>query len=147
VDRTKTFSSLAAAATVVASLAMVASTSALAACKTTLRGELVPTQELPWYTFQGKFLFFSLIELTTANRTDSEKDFQSLVVPNTRTSFPVPFALDIDSPKDCPSEFELRVIVHATNPPPKFTYGGELRGRKKISIDKFETIPLWGGSF
>jgi hypothetical protein len=144
-DSKKTLS--AAAAAVVASLAMVTSTSALGACKTTLRGELVPTEELPWYTFQGKFLFFWLIEETAANRTGSEKDFQSFVVPNTRTAFPVPFALEIDSSKDCPSEFELRVVVHATNPPPKFTYGGELRGRKKVSLDKFEIIPLWGGSF
>lgn len=145
-DRKKTLSA-AAAAVVVASLAMVTSTSALGACKTTLRGELVPTEELPWYTFEGKFLFFSLIEMTAANRTGSEEDFQSFVVPNTRTAFPVPFALEVDSPKDCPREFELRVVVHTTNPPPQFTYGGELRGRKKIRPGKFESIPLWGGSF
>jgi len=144
-DHTKTLSSSVAAVVIAALLTM--STSALGACKTTLRGELVPDAPIPSLAFEGKFLFFSLVDKTPANPTGSEKDFQSFVVPNTRTTYPIPFALDIDSPKDCPSELELRVFVYATNPPPKFTYGGPLGGKKTIRLDRFESISLWGGSF
>ncbi|UPK00616.1 hypothetical protein [Bradyrhizobium sp. 170] len=146
-DRTKTFSS--AAAAVAVSLAMVTSTSALGACKTTLRGELVQAP-VPGRAFPKKFLFFDLAEMTPASATGSEQRFQSFVVPNTSTTLPIPFALDIDSPKDCPSELELRISSEDTDQPTFFrfaSYAPPLRGQKMIRLDKFESIPVWGPHF
>src|SRR5262245_57191090 len=82
-DYKKTFSSPAAAVLVMASLAIV-STSALGACKTTLRGELVQAPPAPVLrqAYPGKFLFFDLIEKTPGNPAGSHQRFQSFVVPN-----------------------------------------------------------------
>jgi hypothetical protein len=147
-DDTKTLSSSTAAAVVAASLAMVMSTSALGACKTTLRGELVQAP-VPGRAFPKKFLFFNLVEKTPASPTGSEQPFQSFVVPNTNTTLPIPFALDIDSPKDCPSELELRISSEDTESPGfRFaSYEPPLRGQKKIRLDQFEIIPVWGPYF
>ena len=96
-DRMTTFTS--AAAAVVASLAMVMSTGALGACKTTLRGELVQAPDAG-QAFPLEFLFFSLSETTQDGATSPEKPlkrFQSFIVPNTRTALPIPFALDIST--------------------------------------------------
>jgi hypothetical protein len=67
-DHKKTFSSPAAAVVVMASLAMM-STSALGACKTTLRGELVQAPAAPVLrqAHPEKFLFFYLVEMTPAS--------------------------------------------------------------------------------
>jgi hypothetical protein len=147
-DHKTTFSSPAAAVVVMASLAMVMSTSALGACKTTLRGELVQAP-VPGRAFPKKLLFFNLVEKTPASQTGSEQRFQSFVVPNTSTTLPIPFALDIDSPKDCPSELELRISSEdiefsgfrfASYQPP-------LWGWKTIHLDTFEIIPVWGPYF
>ena len=139
----------AAAVVVVASLAMM-STSALGACKTTLRGELVQAQPAPVLrqAYPRKFLFFHLAEMTPGSPTGSERPFQSFVVPNTSTTLPIPFALDIDALKDCPSELELRVGSYDTDQP-TFHFGGDyhLRGRKTIRLDAFESIPVWGPYF
>ena len=136
---------LSAAAAVVASLAMVTSTSALGACKTTLRGELVQAPDRLG-AFPHKFLVFNLFEITQDNGTSAEKgpkSFQSFVVPNTRTTLPIPFELDVDSPKDCPSELELSVGTHDADHPLIFSYGDSpLTGRKTIHLDKFESIPV-----
>jgi hypothetical protein len=136
------------AAVVMASLAM--STGALGACKTTLRGELVQAPG-PRPAFLLKFLLFSLSETTQDNGTSTEKrlePFQSFVVPNTRTTFPIPFALNIDSPKDCPNELELSVSTHDTDQPPFFSFNDRpLSGGKTIHLDKFESISVWGPTF
>jgi hypothetical protein len=150
VDHRTTSSSAAAAIVVAASLAMMMSTSALGACKTTLRGELVQAEAAPVLrpAYPQKFLFFYLAEMTPGSATGSEQRFQSFVVPNTSTTLPIPFALDIDSPKDCPSELELRISSYNTDQP-TFRFGSDyaLMGKKTIRLDKFESIPVWGSHF
>jgi hypothetical protein len=149
----------AAAAAVVASLAMVMSTSAMGACKATLRGELVQAPG-GGQAFPLKFLFFSLSETTQETTKDSAtsaekrlQPFQSFIVPNTSTTLPIPFALDIDQPKDCPSELEMSVGTDRTDQPdptPRFVWNSDhiaLTGRKTIRLDKFESIPVWGARF
>jgi len=111
-----TIASTTAAVFVAASLAMLKPTRALGACQTTLRGELVrsDSEQAKPPMFQAaprKFLFFSLRETAKDNRMDVEKQFKSFTVPNTRTTFPIPFALEIDSPKDCATELELNVFT------------------------------------
>jgi hypothetical protein len=143
-DHMTTFSS--AAAAVVASPAMVMSTGALGACKTTLRGELVQAPDR-LQAVPRKFLVFKLFETTQDNTTSTEKrleTFQTFVVPNTRTTLPIPFALAIDQPKDCPSELELGVGAHDKDKAFIFTFGDLLlTGDKAIHLDKFEIIPVW----
>jgi hypothetical protein len=147
-DHVTTFSSMASAVVVGAALAIGTSSGALGACKTTLRGELVKSPGSSNKVLPQKFLFFTLVEKTPASPTGSDKHFQSFVVPNASTALPIPFALDIDSPKDCPSELELRVDTDDTDHPPMFSYGAKLlRGRKTIRLDKFESIPVMGPSF
>jgi hypothetical protein len=150
-DCTKTLSSAVAAVVVAVSLAMVTPTSALGACKTTLRGELVQAEPAPVLrpAYPRKFLFFYLAEMTPASATGSERRFQSFVVSNTSTTLPIPFALDIDSPNKCPSELELRISSDDTDQP-RFRFGNadeSLRGQKTIRLDKFEIIPVWGPNF
>lgn len=153
-DHKTTFSS--AAAAIGASLVIVMSTSALAACKTTLRGELVQAPGGGNKAYPREFLFFSLSETAQDSATSAEKrlkPFQSFIVPNTSTTLPIPFALDIDSPKDCPSELELSVGTDRTDQPdptPRFRYNSDhvaLTGGKTIHLDKFESIPVWGPRF
>ena len=137
-----------AGAAIATSLAMVMSTSALGACKTTLRGELVQVQT-PRTAFPDKFLSFSLSEIAQDNRTDAEKPFQSFVFPNTRTELPIPFVLEIDSPRDCPGEVELSVSSGDSDVP-VFRFASwqpPLRGRKTIRLGDFATIPVWGPLF
>ena len=151
-NRMTTFT--AAAAAVAASLAMVMSTGALGACQTTLRGELVQAPDrLP--AVPRKFLVFTLSEVMQYNGMSAEKrltstgkvleTFQIFVVPNTRTTLPIPFALDVDSPKGCPGELELDVGTYETEQPFIFTHGGglALTGGKAIRLDRFESIPVW----
>jgi len=130
-----------------ASLAMMMSTSALGACKTTLRGELVQAP-VPGRAYPGKFLFFDLVEKTPGNPAGSERQFQSFVVPNTGTTLPISFALDIDSPKDCPSDLELRIDTRDTDQV-TFRFGSDyaLTGWKTIRLDQFESVPVWGPYF
>ena len=146
-DHRTTFSSAVAAVGVIAALAMT-STSALGACKTTLRGELVQAP-VPGRAFPKKFLFFYLAEMTPASATGSEQRFQSFVVQNTSTTLPIPFALDIDSPNDCPSELELSISSEDTESRGfRFTsYQPPLIGQKKIRLDTFEIIPVRGPYF
>ena len=150
-DGKTTFSS--AAAAVVASLAMVLSADALGACSTTLRGELVQALDAG-QAFPLKFLFFSLSETTQDNGTRPEKRkiFQSFVVPNTRTTLPIPFALDIDSPKDCPGELDLSVGIDRAErdltPRLRSGHNGPaLKGEKTIHLDRFESISVRGSAF
>jgi hypothetical protein len=127
------------------SLAMMMSTSALGACKTTLRGELVQTPSRQ--AFPRKFLLFSLIEITWDRGGIAQTPFQSFVVPSTGATFPIPFALDIDSPSDCPSELELRVGSEDVDHP-IFRYGDHpLTGSKMVRFDRFESVRVWGPNF
>jgi hypothetical protein len=72
------------------------------------------------------------------------KSFQSFVVSNARITFLIPFALDIDSPKDCPGELELFVSAHDTDQLPILTFGDlPLTAEKTIHLDQFESIPVW----
>jgi hypothetical protein len=113
------------------------STAALGACNATLRGELVP-DDSPKQRFRAvpqKLLFFSLDEIAEDNGHTVEKNFQSFTFPNTKMTFPIPFVLNIDSPKDCPKELQLSVRgsdrdgVH---------YEFPMRGWKTISLEKLE---------
>ncbi|NPU69590.1 hypothetical protein HL667_31620 [Bradyrhizobium sp. 83012] len=151
----RTFSSIATAVTVAASMAMVVSTSALGTCKTTLRGELVRSPEdearREYRVSPSKFLFFSLDETVQRSGSSREERFQYFVVPNTRTTFPIPFSLDIDSPRDCPSKLNLTVqgddnpdffnVIRQGNIAPLFL------GMKTIRLDNYETIPVGGPTF
>lgn len=136
---------LPAKAVAVAMTASLVTTSALSACKTTLRGELVQAPDAN-KAYVGKFLYFYLVEMTPENPTSSEKRFQSFVIPNTSTTLPIPFALEIDSPKDCPGELELRVDTKDRD---IMRLGTDTSsgGRKTIRLDRFESIPVWGPIF
>jgi hypothetical protein len=144
-----TFSSAVAAAVVVA---MATSTGALGACKTTLRGELVQAPDRNRPAYPRTFLFFSLSETTQDNGASPEKrlrQFQSFVLLNSSGTLPISFALDIDSPKDCPRELELSVISLDRDPPVFWftSWQPPLRGKKTIHLDEFESIPVWGPYF
>jgi hypothetical protein len=101
---------------VLTSTSLAMPTSAQGACKTIFRGELVPAP-VPGRAIPRKFLFFSLGELVQTGGTRSTTSFQFFVIPNAITTLPIPFALDMDSSKDCPSELELNVFTADTNPP------------------------------
>src|SRR5262245_27116025 len=117
----RTFAS---AAAIVASLTMVMSSSALGACKTTLRGELVQAPDRH-PAIPQKFLVFYLFEtpLDYTATIENRPRFQTFVIPNTSTTLPIPFALDIDSPKDCPGELKLSVGTHNRDEPVISTFG------------------------
>jgi hypothetical protein len=143
-----TFSRTASAVVVSAALAMMTCSTALGACKTTFRGELVQSQaQPPRPAFPRAFLFFSLFGTAQPNQTSAEQHFQFFAVPNAKTTFPIPFTLDIDSPKDCPGELQLVVGTDVTDHP-RISFGDKtLTGVKTIRLDRFETIPVWGPFF
>jgi hypothetical protein len=122
------------------------STAALGACNTVLHGELVPHIERDslFPVVPQKLLFFSLNELTQENGQTVAKLFQSFTFPNTRTTFPIPFALNIDSPKDCPKELQLYVYGSDRD---GFHYEFPLNGLKKIRLEKFESVLVGPPSF
>jgi hypothetical protein len=63
------------------------------------------------------------------------------------TTLPIPFALDIDQPQDCPGELELIVSTRDTEQP-AFRRGDEpLTGWNRIDLDRFESLPVWGPFF
>ena len=112
-------------------------TAALGACNMTLHGELVP-DDSPRQRFRAvpqKLLFFSLNEITERNGRTVETSFQSFRFPNTKMTFPVPFALNIDSPKNCPKELQLNVLGSDRD---GLHYEFPMRGRKTISLEKSE---------
>ncbi|WP_145963640.1 hypothetical protein [Bradyrhizobium algeriense] len=133
-------------ALVAACVVTLISTAALGACKTTLHGELVayddPKRLFP--VVPQKWLSFWLGEMVQENGRRVEKNFQSFGFPNTKTTFPIPFALNIDSPKDCPVELNLYVTGsdHLG-----FHYEFPLNGSKKINLEKFESIRVFPPSF
>jgi hypothetical protein len=133
-------------ALVAACVVTLISTAALGACKTTLHGELVPgdNRNNPFPVVPQEWLSFSLGEIVQENGYTVEKSFQSFVFPNTKTTFPIPFALNIDSPKDCPKELKLYVTgSHRLG----FHYEYPLNGLQKISLEKFESIRVYRPTF
>ena len=135
-------------AAVVTSLAIVIPTGASGACKKTLRGELVQSPDRP-VASPDKFLWFTLSEIvrgSEAKTGENLKDFQAFIVPNTITTLPIPFALNIDTPKDCPDDLRLGVgTSHKEDPISFFTHGDvPLTGAKRVDLDEFERIPVYG---
>jgi len=122
------------------------STAALGACKTTLHGELVAYDD-PKQFFRAvpqKWLFFSLSEIVQEKRYTVAKSFQSFTFPNAKTTFPIPFALNIDSPKDCPKELQLHVTGSDRH---GFHYEYPLNGGRGVNLEKFERIRVGPPSF
>jgi hypothetical protein len=145
-NRLTTFSPTAGAVIVAMSLAMATPTAALAACKGTLQGELVQAPG-PRQAFPQKYLYFGLLEITQSNRGTAANLLQSFTVPNARTALPIPFALNIDLPKDCPSELELHVAAGDSDQPGIRLSDEPLRGIKRVRLDQHEIIPVWGPYF
>jgi hypothetical protein len=128
-------------ALIVASVVTLISTTALGACNTTLRGELVQ-DDRPNQLYRAvpqKLLFFSLHETTEENGYRVQKVFQSFSFPNDKMTFPIPFVLNIDSPRDCPKELELWVNgSHYSG----LHYEYALQGQKKIDLEKIEFMSV-----
>jgi hypothetical protein len=121
-------------------------TAALGACKTTLHGELVAYDD-PKQLFRvvpQKWLSFSLSEIVQEKRYRVAKSFQSFTFPNAKTTFPIPFALNIDSPKDCPKELQLYVTGSDRL---GFHYEFPLFGGRGVNLEKFERIRVGPPSF
>ena len=140
-------------AIVATSLAVMSTTSASGACKKTLRGELVQSPDRPLAS-PHKILRLTVSEIVRgdgANGRESSGEFQTFTVPNTIATLPIPFALNIDTPKDCPGELRLSVETSDKEDPLSFfTYGDfHLIGEKRILLDEFERIPVYsyGRSF
>ena len=121
-------------------------TAALGACKTTLHGELVAYDDPKqiFHVVPQKWLFFSLSEIVQEKRYTVAKSFQSFTFPNAKTTFPIPFALDIDSPKDCPKELQLHVTGSDRH---GFHYEYPLNGGRGVNLEKFERIRVFLPSF
>jgi hypothetical protein len=121
-------------------------TAALGACKTTLHGELVARDD-PRQLFRvipQQWLFFSLSEIVQENGYTAAKSFQSFTFPNAKTTFPIPFALNIDSPKDCPKELELSV---GGSDRVGFHFEYPQAGWRRVNLEKFERIRVGPPSF
>ena len=133
-------------ALVAACVVTLISTAALGACKTTLHGELVPgdNRNNPFPVVPQEWLSFSLGEIVQENGYTVEKSFQSFVFPNTKTTFPIPFALNIDSPKDCPKELQLHVTGSDRH---GFHYEYPLNGGRGVNLEKFERIRVYRPTF
>jgi hypothetical protein len=131
---------------VAACVVTLISTAALGACKTTLYGELVayddPKRLFPFVP--QKWLSFSLGEIVQENGYTVEKTFQSFVFQNARTTFPIPFALNIDSSKDCPKELNLYVTGSDRL---GFHHEFPLNGGRRVNLEKFERIRVFPPSF
>ena len=126
-------------ALVAACVVTLISTAALGACKTTLYGELVPDDNPKrlYPAIPQKWLFFSLGEIVQENGYTVQKNFQSFRFANAKTTFPIPFALNIDSPKDCPKELDLHVTGSDRL---GFHYEFPLNGGRRVNLEKFERI-------
>jgi hypothetical protein len=97
-------------------------------CRTTIR-------KSTFEPFRRSCCFFSLTEITEENGRTVEKNFQSFTFSNAKTTFPVSFALNVDSPKDCPKQLQLYVTGSDRD---GFHYEYPLRGWKKINLEKIE---------
>jgi hypothetical protein len=129
-----------------AAVHVVTPRAALAACKTTLHGELVARDDLKQFNraVPQRWLSFSLSEIVQENGYTVAKSFQLFTFPNAKTTFPIPFALNVDSSKDCPTELKLSVTGSDRL---GFHYEFPLSGSKKVSLEKFESILVGPPSF
>lgn len=132
----------------VASVATLISTAALGACNATLRGELVQ-DDRPNQRFRvgpQKLLFFSLHEITEENGYRVQKTFQSFSFSNDKMTFPIPFVLDIRSPRDCPKELDLWVSGSDHS---GFHFEFPMNGQKKINLEQIEfaSVMVYSPSF
>jgi hypothetical protein len=142
-------SSTAVLACATACVVTLMSTAAFGACRTTLRGELVAVDppDQRFRVVPTKLLFFSLHELREKNGLTVEELFQSFPdFQNAKTTFPIPFTLNVDSPRDCPKELTLWV---QGSDYAGLHYGFPINGRKKISLEKpeFESVRVSSPSF
>jgi hypothetical protein len=124
-----------------ASVATLISTAAFGACHATLHGELVQ-DDRPNQLFRAapqKLLFFSLHEIVEENGYRVQKVFQSFSFPNDKMTFPIPFVLDVSSPRDCPRELDLWVTGSHHG---GFHYEYPMNGQKKINLEKIEFMSV-----
>ena len=122
-------------------------TLALGACNMTLRGELVPDgNPQRFQATPQKRLSLTLSEITVENGQAMSRIFQSFALENTIMTFPIPFALNIDSPRDCPKETELYVIGSDGK---GFRYEYPLAGFEKLSLakDEFQSVVVFAPTF
>ena len=131
---------------VVASLVVVTSTSSSGACTKTLRGELVQSPDRPRAS-PRKFLRLTLSEIVRgdgAYGSERHQEFQTFMIPNTMTTLPIPFELNVDNPRDCPSELRLSAETSDKDDPMSFFTHGDfhLIGGKRVHLDEFEQIPV-----
>jgi hypothetical protein len=106
-------------------------------CRTTIQSDSFPS-------FPRSGYFFSLGEIVQENGYTVEKNFQSFSFPNAKTTFPIPFALNIDSPKDCPKELQL--YVNGSDRV-GFHYEFPLNGGRRVNLEKFERIRVFPPTF
>jgi hypothetical protein len=130
-------SSIAAHALIATCALTLLPTVSFGACNATLRGELVPYDD-PRQLYPAvpqKLLSFGLSEVVEENGQRLERNFQSFAFENSHMTFPIPFVLNIDSPKDCPKELNLYVTGsnHAG-----FHHEFPLHGMKKVRLDEAE---------
>jgi hypothetical protein len=81
-----------------------------------------------------------------ANGRESLAKFQTFIVPNMIATLPIPFTLNIDTPRDCPGDLRLSVETSDNEDPISFFTHGDvyLTGEKKVRLDQFERIPVYG---
>lgn len=132
----------------VASVVTLTSTTALGACNATLRREFVPSDRPNQLHRQvpQKLLFFSLHEIMEENGYTVQKVFQSFSFSNDTMTFPIPFVLNISSPRDCPKDLDLWVTgSHHSG----FHYEYPMQGQKKINLEntEFTSVMVYSPSF
>jgi hypothetical protein len=114
----------------------------------TLRGDLVPDRDPKRYqTTPQRMLFFTINEIIEETGQRMAKHFQSFSFESATMSFPIPFALDIDSPRDCPKDVELSVTGTDS---PAFRYEYPLRGMKVFSpgdAREFQRVIVFAPTF
>ncbi len=66
------------------------------------------------------------------------------MIPNAMTTLPIPFALNVDNPEDCPGELKLNAETGDKDDPMSFFTHGDfhLIGGKSVHFDEFERIPV-----
>ncbi|WP_076860077.1 hypothetical protein [Bradyrhizobium mercantei] len=133
-------------AAVVTSLVVAIPAGASGACKTTLRGELVQSPDLPLAS-PRKFLRLTLSEIVRGDGAyggERRQEFQTFMIPNTMTTLPIPFTLNVDNPRDCPAELRLSAETSDKDDPMSFFTHGDfhLIGAKRVRLDEFEQIPV-----
>lgn len=93
-----------------------------------------------------ELLFFSLDEIIEENGHKVTTRFQSFRIQNSNMTFPTPFELEVDSPRDCPKQVELSVVGSDHD---GFHHEFPLRGWKRINLenDEFERVIVYPPTF